>query len=437
LQRTFPVLILLCLFLAPGLALSPLPALAQAGELSSSRSDLDELKKRIRSLQEEVARTESDRAGALKAVAAAEREVSQAKRRLLELQRQQKALDAELAALQGEHQTAEAALAARGDALAQWLYRHYVHRGMDGLASLLSTQDPSQLARDAYYSERLGRVRLALIAEVRVQLTELELRKREMDDKRSQLNVLARSQEAQRSKLDAGLLERKAALGELSAQLKAQKLEVSTLRQDEQRLARLIDTLVRRAREAAAREAARKAAAERAAREAAAATAAQAARPAPPVRQEAVVGRATASAGARPAASGVNFSQLRGRLLFPVRGELIGRFGAPRAEGGTSWKGVFIRIGTGADVKAVAAGEVVFSDWLRGYGNLIIIDHGEDYLTVYGNNDSLLKEVGDAVTSGEAIASVGSSGGGGDSGLYFELRHQGRPLDPLKWVRLN
>ncbi|ENO83758.1 murein hydrolase activator EnvC family protein, partial [Thauera linaloolentis] len=156
---------------------------------------------------------------------------------------------------------------------------------------------------------------------------------------------------------------------------------------------------------------------------------------APARRAEPVVGEVRSSAGITP--TGVRFAQLRGQLRFPVRGELVGRFGAPRAEGGTTWKGVFIRAGTGADVKAVAAGEVVYSDWLRGYGNLIIVDHGGDYLTVYGNNDTLLKEVGDAVSGGDAIASVGTSGGAGDSGLYFELRHQGRPLDPMQWVRLN
>ncbi|MDA0234699.1 MAG: peptidoglycan DD-metalloendopeptidase family protein, partial [Proteobacteria bacterium] len=91
----------------------------------------------------------------------------------------------------------------------------------------------------------------------------------------------------------------------------------------------------------------------------------------------------------------------------------------------------------GAEVRSVAGGEVVFSDWLRGYGNLIIVDHGSDYLTIYGNNDSLLKEVGDRVGGGEPIASVGAAGVGNDSGLYFEIRHQGQPLDPMQWMRLN
>lgn len=98
---------------------------------------------------------------------------------------------------------------------------------------------------------------------------------------------------------------------------------------------------------------------------------------------------------------------------------------------------MFIRAASGVEVRAVADGEVVFSDWLRGYGNLLILDHGGDYLSVYGNNDVLLKVVGDNVAGGDAIASVGVSGGGPESGLYFEVRHQGRALDPLQWVRLN
>ena len=86
---------------------------------------------------------------------------------------------------------------------------------------------------------------------------------------------------------------------------------------------------------------------------------------------------------------------------------------------------------------AVAAGNVVFSDWLRGFGNLMIIDHGDGFLSVYGNNESLLLQAGETVTSGEVVATVGNSGGNPESGLYFEIRHQGKPFDPLKWVSLK
>jgi septal ring factor EnvC (AmiA/AmiB activator) len=146
-----------------------------------------------------------------------------------------------------------------------------------------------------------------------------------------------------------------------------------------------------------------------------------------------VVGEVRQLAG--PSPTGVRFAQLRGQIGFPVRGELVGRFGAQRAQGGTRWRGVFIRARGGDDVVAVAAGEVVFSDWLRGYGNLIILDHGDDYLTIYGNNDALFKTVGERVGGGVPIASVGASGSGQESGLYFEIRHKGEPVDPMLWIR--
>ncbi len=132
------------------------------------------------------------------------------------------------------------------------------------------------------------------------------------------------------------------------------------------------------------------------------------------------------------------FSALKGRLSLPVRGELANRFGSPRDDGGLTWKGLFIRSAIGEDVKAIARGRIVFADWLRGFGNLLIVDHGGSYMSLYGNNETIRKQVGDSVRSGETIATVGNSSDiNPDSGLYFELRHQGKPFDPLNWVRIK
>jgi septal ring factor EnvC (AmiA/AmiB activator) len=133
----------------------------------------------------------------------------------------------------------------------------------------------------------------------------------------------------------------------------------------------------------------------------------------------------------------VPFSSLRGKLRLPVRGELTGRFGAPRGAAGTEAKGVFIRAPEGQPVRAVAHGQVVYADWMRGFGNLMIVDHGEAFLSIYANNESLLKQVGDAVAAGESVATTGASGGNEETGLYFELRHLGRAFDPLRWVNLK
>ncbi|MBD9475415.1 peptidoglycan DD-metalloendopeptidase family protein [Achromobacter sp. ACM01] len=139
----------------------------------------------------------------------------------------------------------------------------------------------------------------------------------------------------------------------------------------------------------------------------------------------------TQTARAAPAVGGGN--GLRHGLSMPVRGQVQGRFGVDRPDGGV-WRGVVLRAAEGTPVKVVASGTVVYADWLRGFGNLIIVDHGQQYLTVYAYNQSLLKRVGDSVTGGDTIATVGATGGQVESGLYFEIRHRGAPVDPAQWL---
>jgi len=135
-------------------------------------------------------------------------------------------------------------------------------------------------------------------------------------------------------------------------------------------------------------------------------------------------------------AKGGDFSSLKGQLAWPVKGRLSNKFGSARAESAEStWDGVLIDAGEGTEIHAVTSGKVVFSDWLRGYGLLIIIDHGKGYMTLYAFNQSLYRQVGEWVDVGEVIASVGQSGGRSRSGLYFGIRNKGKPVDPLEWCR--
>jgi septal ring factor EnvC (AmiA/AmiB activator) len=124
---------------------------------------------------------------------------------------------------------------------------------------------------------------------------------------------------------------------------------------------------------------------------------------------------------------------MKGQLRLPTRGTISNRFGTTRQEGST-WKGLFIVARAGSEVHSIASGRVVFAEWMRGFGNLLIVDHGASYLSVYANNEALLKQVGEEVRAGEAVATVGNSGGHPESGLYFELRHQGKPLNPSAWL---
>ncbi len=131
----------------------------------------------------------------------------------------------------------------------------------------------------------------------------------------------------------------------------------------------------------------------------------------------------------------ISFKSLKGKLELPVKGRLRNQFGKRRPESTMLWTGWFLSAAASQPVKAVAAGQVVYADWLRGFGNLLIIDHGQGYMSLYANNETLYKQVGDILRGGDIIADVGSSGGNADSGLYFELRFEGKPFDPGKWVR--
>jgi septal ring factor EnvC (AmiA/AmiB activator) len=128
-----------------------------------------------------------------------------------------------------------------------------------------------------------------------------------------------------------------------------------------------------------------------------------------------------------------DFSTLKGKLPWPVSGRLVQKFGSPRSEG--SWDGVLINASEGMEIKAVTRGKVVYAEWLRGYGLLTIIDHGQGYMTLYAFNQSLYKQMGDSVEAGDVIASVGQSGGRSQAGLYFEIRKKGVPINPLEWCR--
>ena len=133
----------------------------------------------------------------------------------------------------------------------------------------------------------------------------------------------------------------------------------------------------------------------------------------------------------------INFKKLKNKLKLPVKGKIIHKYGKKRPDTGVTWKGLFIKANEGDEVFAVAKGKVVFSDWLRGFGNIIILDHGDGFMSLYGNNDSLLIQQGLMVRGGQAIAIVGNSGGNETNGLYYELRKNSKPFNPLSWTTLK
>jgi len=270
----------------------------------------------------------------------------------------------------------------------------------------LSGEDFGDAARRLHYLGYVSRAAAQMIAEHRSGLDALANVKFATEEKWRELAALQARARVDREKLLREQRERRRLLERVAGEVRAARKRIQVLLADESRLSRLVEEIGK----------------------------VLATRPgAGYVPGKMRVERA-AESGADDSSP---FSRLKGRLRLPVRGDLAGRYGQARAEGAAPAKGLFIRAPEGETVRAVAAGRVVYADWMRGFGNLLIVDHGENFLTVYGNNESLLKQTGDPVKLGEALATVGASGGNEETGLYFELRREGRPFDPLGWVKLK
>ena len=386
-----------------------------AGSVDSKKGELQDLKGRIETLRRDMAAAEESKTYVADQLRETESEISTANRHLHELGAERTDLKAQLADLDAQSQRLDRQTGAQQNQLARLLNRQFVGGDSDALKLLLSGHDPNQSARDKYFLTQLSRAKADLIQQLRAVAAEKKRLADAARERQTQLAEIERQQQESRAQLLERKKQRLTTLAAIASHLKAQSREITTLKRDEQRLAKLIEGL---ARIATARKTASKV---------------------PQGTHSAGVGGTARARIAKakshdPGNVGGAFAALRGQLRLPVKGMIGGRFGSPRAEGGASWKGVFIRAAEGTEVKAVAAGAVVFSDWLRGFGNLLIIDHGDDFLSVYGNNESLLAAVGANVKSGESVATVGNSGGNPDSGLYFELRHRGQPFDPMRWA---
>ena len=385
--------------------LLPFPAgAADKAELQGQRG---ELRERIQSLQRDLAKSEESHASAADQLKATESAISAANRRLRELGESRAAIEAQIADLDGQGRRLDEESGRQRTQLARLLHRQYT-RGetdSDALRQLLAGRDPNQIAFDDHLLSLLSRAKADLIADLRAKAAEKQRLADVARDKQAELAAIEQRQQEARAALLAQQRQRQTLLASLKDRIKAQRKEIGSLQRDEKRLAKLIEGLARLSPKAKSAPS--------------------------PVRPAVPHGAPSAAdlSGARG-----EFAALKGKLRLPVRGEIAARYGSPRMDGGTTWKGVFIRAPEGSEVKSVAAGRVAFADWLRGFGNLLIVDHGDGFLSVYGNNQSLLREAGDAVKAGEVVAMAGSSGGNPESGLYFELRYQGQTFDPLKWV---
>ncbi|MCF5470740.1 murein hydrolase activator EnvC family protein [Pseudomonas syringae] len=409
-------------------------------QIDAARQDVTELQKVLGKLQEE-------RAGVQKDLRTTETDMGKLEKQVEVLQKELKKTEAELQKLDSEKKKLNTARVEQQRLIAIQARAAYQSGRQEYLKLLLNQQHPEKFARTLTYYDYLSQARLAQLHNFNETLRQLAGVEKDIDLQQAQLLVQKSNLESQTEELAKVRQERQQALAKLNQDYKARDQKLQARQQDQADLAKVLktieETLARQAREAeearqkalvAAREAEekRQREAEAVARNSNSNSSKADDEPAPrrPVKAP---GAVVSSAGV---SYGGPFAEAKGKLPWPIDGRLLARFGEARGDDErTKWDGVMISAAAGSQVHAVHGGRVVFADWLRGAGLLVILDHGNGYLTLYGHNQSLLKSAGDIVKAGEAISTVGNSGGQDTAALYFAIRQQGRPSDPAQWCR--
>jgi len=382
-------------FLACASAILLFCAPTQAVPKKPPQKDLSEIRARIDKLKHEIDNAEEDKADVLDGLKESEQAISEINRGLHDLSQNRQEATATLNQAQQQSKQTRRRIQAQQVLLSKLLYQQYIHGSQDTMRLVLNLQNPNEISRQVEYYGYLSRSRATLIASLRQDLKQAEAAEGVVKQKHAELVQIETQQLSEKRALQKEANKRKRTLSKLDQQIGARRKQVKQLERDEQRLTRLVERLARAVAPSKTRK---------------------------------------RKPGEPASAASADFTKLKGSLKLPVVGELSNRFGSRRSDTGTSWKGLFFRAKAGSPVKALGPGQVVFADWLRGFGNLIIIDHGDGYMSLYGNNEALLKREGEAVAAGDTIANVGNSGGNAESGLYFEVRYQSRAIDPLQWI---
>jgi septal ring factor EnvC (AmiA/AmiB activator) len=373
-------MLLLALLLA-----TPVPAQESSGDMAKIKEqELEDVRERISSLKESMDDAAEKRDRVTRELQDIEVQIAEQRSRIRDIERDQATTTERKNKLDAELDEREAHLDAESAALAGQVRAAYMSGSQEKIRLLLNQHDPATLGRLMAYYRYLNDYRAGNIEAVMEEIRKLEELRSQIAAEEARLASLAQARYDELGRLNASLENRKGLLVSLRERIAEEGAEVDRLAAQERDLTRLIAEL-------------------------------------------------TSILSDYPITSEQPFSELRGKLTWPVAGTLLHDFGQPRA-GGISWNGVVLAAPRGREVRAVYHGRVAFADWLAGMGLLVIVDHGEGYMTLYGYNETLLKDTGDWVAPGDVIATVGDSGGQAEASLYFELRRGRKPENPRRWV---
>ena len=379
-RRCLPLAIL-----AAGLSL---PAVAQEDDRGLAKvkeRELEDVREKISDLKRSMDKRAADRDRITGDLQKAEVQISEKRVRLKELERQKQYSERRKAELEDKLQVRQAELDEESGQLAAQVRAAYTSGSQERIKLLLNQQDPATAGRMMVYYQFLSDYRGDNIEKVKEIIEELATLHQKAADEDNRLAGLARAKYAELVELNKEQERRQVLLVALKSKMQQEGSEIERLAAEEKDLARLIAEL-------------------------------------------------TSILSDYPIRSEEPFSAHKGKLTWPVAGRLLHDFGQPRASGQLKWNGVVLAAPRGREVRAVYHGRVVFADWLAGMGLLVIVDHGEGFMTLYGYNETTLKSAGEWVAPGDVIATVGDSGGQQQASLYFEIRQGTRPINPRTWV---
>jgi len=377
-----PVLLVILFGVLP---FSPLSAQLSDAERAAKAEELERLRSRIETIIAERNEVQGRYTEVQKALRDTERQIGQRVRELTQLDEQLRLQNRHLKQLIQQQQQLQRDVQNQRQLLGEQVRAAYMIGRQEYLKLLLNQQDPAAISRTMTYYRYFNQARQERIEQALQSISQLDAVTRRLEEEKQVLQGMRDQQSAKKLALEKTHRQREQLVAQLSQELNTKEKQITQLRQDEQQLKAVLDAIEE------------------------------------------------SFADLLPADKLQSFAAFKGRLTWPARGKVDNLYGQSRHKGRLKWNGVVIHANEGNTVHAVSRGRVAYADWLRGYGLLIILDHGDGYMSLYGHNQSLMKEVGDWVEADEAIASVGSSGGQQTAGLYFEIRHNGLPANPARW----
>jgi septal ring factor EnvC (AmiA/AmiB activator) len=352
------------------------------------KAELEQLKQRIKTLQEGLQADQSKLRREDETLREVDLRINRINQKLRELEQQKTVVLTDMEELRKRRQETTRELEMEQQQLAEQMRAAYISGNEEYLKLLLNLQDPAMISRMLSYYRYVSRDRVNTISQINTYLDELARNEADFLARSRELESLIEKQKQRWQHLDTAYREQFTAVERLRSRISEENVEIDRLQDDEKTLIDLIRRL------------------------------------------QSVIEELQEDERSKD-----SFRDHRGRLNLPVDARITASFGSRREIGNLRWNGILLRGKSGSGVRAVYNGRVVYADWMRGFGLLLIIDHGDGYMSLYGHNESVLVEEGDWVESGQQIATMGMSGGDTRPGLYFEIRYKGKPQDPLRWCR--